>query len=320
MCRVSVGLLVCGLVWSSVSEARELKVGLGYLPNIQFAPFYVADAQGFYKKEGVEVQFQHGFTSQLMPLLLSGKLDYLVGDAEDVLLARSAGQPVKYVFAMYQKVPVALFSLASRNIVSGSDLKGKTIGFAGAYGSGYYALRAILKKYKLTERDVNLQAIGFTQLDAVQSNRVDAAVGFINNEPLVLRRSGVALNVIEASPYYPMVGNGIITMDRSLREPAGVKAFLGATQKALAWTIANPKKAFETSKKYIDRLDDGQMDVLNTSISLMQSPYTTQHGLGYSDPSAWSKALSFLKSEGLIKTSLSSSVFFSNAYLTPHIR
>ena len=66
-----------------------------------------------------------------MPLLLQGKLDFVVGDPEDAIFARVAGQPVKYIMALYQKVPVTVFSLAAKNIRSADDLKGKTIGMPG---------------------------------------------------------------------------------------------------------------------------------------------------------------------------------------------
>jgi NitT/TauT family transport system substrate-binding protein len=304
----------------AASSNTSLTIGLGYIPNVQFAPFYVAETEGFYKAEGLDVTFEHGYTSQLMPLLLSGKLDYVVGDADDVVLARAAGQKVKYVLAMYQRSPVTIFSLADKKISKASDLKGKTVGYAGPYGSSYYALLATLSKNKLTDKDLTTQAIGFTQLESVRSGKVDAAVGFINNEPLVLRRTGVAVNTIDVSAFYPMVGNGMIATDKTLKDTTRVKKVLSATQKGLAFTIKNPQKAFEDSKKYVQNLDAGQLEVLNASIPLMQSATTAKLGLGFSDPIAWSRSVNFLKSSGQAKTTLPSSDFFSNSYLTNGIR
>jgi NitT/TauT family transport system substrate-binding protein len=313
-------LFALGLSSANLAQAANLTIGLGYIPNIQFAPFYVAESEGFYKAEGFDVTFEHGYTSQLMPLLLAGKLDYVVGDAEDAVLARAAGQKVKYVLAMYQRLPVAIFSLADKKINKVADLKGKTLGYAGPYGSSYYALLATLSKNKLTDKDLTLQAIGFTQLESVKSGKVDAAVGFINNEPLVLRRSGVAVNTLDVSAFYPMVGNGMIATEKTLKDAEMVKKVLAATQKGLAFTIKNPQKAFEDSKKYVQSLDTTQLEVLNASIALMQSTTTKKMGLGFSDPVAWSRAVNFLKSSGQAKTTLPSSDFFSNNYLTNGIR
>ncbi len=313
-------LFAIGLSSANLAQATNLTIGLGYIPNIQFAPFYAAESEGFYKAEGFDVTFEHGYTSQLMPLLLAGKLDFVVGDAEDAVLARAAGQKVKYVLAMYQRSPVTIFSLADKKISKAASLKGKTLGYAGPYGSSYYALLATLSKNKLTDKDLTLQAIGFTQLESVKSGKVDAAVGFINNEPLVLRRSGVAVNTLDVSTFYPMVGNGMIATEKTLKDALMVKKVLAATQKGLAFTVKNPQKAFEDSKKYVQNLDAAQLEVLNASVTLMQSTTTTKLGLGYSDPLAWSRAVNFLKSSGQAKTTLPSSDFFSNNYLTKGIK
>jgi NitT/TauT family transport system substrate-binding protein len=127
----------------------------------------------------------------LYPLLAAGKLDYVVADAEDVVLLRSENAkaaPFKYVMALYQNVPNALFSKAEKNIKTINDLKGKTIGIPGKYGNSWTSLQATLKAAKLKETDVKILEIGFTQLEAVVANRVDVAMGFINNEPVKAAR------------------------------------------------------------------------------------------------------------------------------------
>jgi NitT/TauT family transport system substrate-binding protein len=40
-------------------EPQQVTVGLTFVPNIQFAPFYVADALGYYEDAGLEVEFNH---------------------------------------------------------------------------------------------------------------------------------------------------------------------------------------------------------------------------------------------------------------------
>ena len=301
-------------------KAAPLTVGLGYIPNIQFAPFYAAAEEGYFKAEGFEVSFEHGYASQLLPLLLAGRLDYLVGDAEDAVFARAQNQPLRYVLAMYQTLPVTIFSLADKKITKPADLKGKTLGIPGPFGSSYFALQATLAKNKLTDADVTLQTVGYNQLEAVRASKVDAAVGFINNEPLTLKRSGVAVSTLSLGAYYPMVGNGVITTDKTLSNSSSAKKVLRAIQKGIAFTLKNPQKAFEDSKKYVDNLDANQLEVLNASIPLMKSAYTAKNGLGSSDPANWAKALGFLKSSGQLKSTLPSSAFYSNAYLTKGVQ
>ena len=75
----AIGSLAIGSLASSQSQTQKLRVGLGYLPDVQFAPFYLAQNDGFYSKRGIEVEFQHGFATELYPLLAAGKLSVLKG-------------------------------------------------------------------------------------------------------------------------------------------------------------------------------------------------------------------------------------------------
>ncbi len=302
----------------SQNAVTKIKVGLGYLPDVQFAPFYLAETSGAYKKAGFEVEFQHGFTNELYPLLAAGKLDYVVADAEDVVLLRSENAkaaPFKYIMALYQNVPNALFSKAEKNIKTIKDLKGKTIGIPGKYGNSWTSLQATLKAAKLKESDVKILEIGFTQLEAVVANRVDVAMGFINNEPVKAAAQNIKLNVILAAKYNRAPGVGVITTDANLEKPELVKAFLAASQAAMVTTINTPKIAFEASKKYVQNLGDEGMKVLEASIGLYQSPFTQAEGIGFSNPNGWQSAIDLLKSVGRLPKPAGRSTFYTNIYL-----
>ena len=302
----------------SQTATTKIKVGLGYLPDVQFAPFYLAEVSGLYKKAGLEVEFQHGFTNELYPLLAAGKLDYVVGDAEDVVLLRSQdakSAPFKYVMALYQNVPNALFSKAEKNIKTIKDLKGKTIGIPGKYGNSWTSLQATLRAAKLKETDVKILEIGFTQLEAVLADRVDVAMGFINNEPVKAAAQNIKLNVIAAARYNKAPGVGVITTDANLEKPDSVKAFLAANQAAMVETIKTPKVAFEASKKFVQNLGDEGMKVLEASIPLYQSAFTQAEGIGFSNPNGWQSAIDILKFVGRLPKPGKRSTFYTNIYL-----
>lgn len=311
--------LVLALVFS-LAQAEKVRVGLGYLPDVQFAPFYAGVVEGIYGKKGLEVEFQHGFASELYPLLAQGKLDFVVADAEDVIALRAQGIPLKYVMALYQSVPNALFSLAEKNIKSVRDLKGKTIGMPGMFGVSLTSLQAILRAAGLKESDVKIVNIGFTQAEAVVQKRVDVAMGFVNNEPVFLQSQGVKLNVIPAGPYNRSPGNGVISTDKVLENADLARRFLSASQEAMAFTLANPRKAFEAAKKYVQNLDELRYRVLTASVRLYESPYSRQAGLGFSNPQAWVSSLSLLKATGRVNTSLPATEFYTNAFLTPKLQ
>lgn len=318
------GLIFLTLVGSlAMSQTQKLRVGLGYLPDVQFAPFYLAQDGGYYAKRNLEVEFQHGYATELYPLLAAGKLDFVVADAEDVVLLRAKdarAAPFKYIMALYQTVPNALFSRAEKNIKSIKDLKGKTIGVPGKFGTSWTSLQATLRAAKLKESDVTIVEIGFTQLEAVMAGRVDVAMGFINNEPVVAAAQGIKLNVIPSGRYNRSAGNGVITTDEQLKNADMVKRFLGATQEAVAAVITSPKAGFEAAKKYVQTLPDDRLKVLEASVPLYESAYSKAVGLGFSNPNGWQDTLDLLTATGRITAPISRSSLYTNAFLTPKLQ
>jgi NitT/TauT family transport system substrate-binding protein len=301
--------------------AQTLRVGLGYLPNIQFAPFYTAAREGFYEDEGITVEFQHGFSTELFPLLAQGQLEFVVSDAEDAISLRALdpeGARFVYVMALYQRVPNALFSLAEAGIVEPQDIAGKTIGLPGLFGTSYTAFLALLRTAGLEESDVTVQQIGFTQLEAVASGRVDAAMGFINNEPLILGRQGIETQVIPVGPLSPALGSGVVTSETVLEDADLVQRFLRATRRGLELTLGDPERAVTASKEFIPDLSDdteAELEVLNATLPLYSSPYSRTNGLGAINPQKWQAFIDLLRSSGQLETDLPADTFYSNDYL-----
>ena len=123
----------------------RVTLGLGFIPNVQFAPFYVAASKGYYAAEGLDVEFSYGNNvNDLLVQTAAGKVPFAMASGDEVLLARAQGVPVKMVFLLYQKVPVAVFSKQAAGIARPEDLRGKTIGLPGRYGATYIGLRRLL--------------------------------------------------------------------------------------------------------------------------------------------------------------------------------
>ena len=321
---IATAVVLAALTVSALAQSpTKVRIGLGYLPDVQFAPFYLAETAGLLRAKGLEVEFQHGFATELYPLLAAGKLDFVVGDAEDVILLRAKdakAAPFKYVMAMYQAVPNALFSKAEKNIKTIKDLRGKTVGIPGRFGTSWTSMQAILKAANLKESDIKLEEIGFTQLEAVLSGRVDVAMGFINNEPVVAAAQGVKLNVIAAGKYNRSAGNGVIATEKTLENKAFVRNVLSAVQTAMAQTISDPKKGFEAAKKYVQNLSDDRLKVLEASVPLYQSDFTRVQGLGYSNPNGWQSTIDLLLASGRIASSLPRQDVYSNVFLTAKVQ
>ena len=101
---LSVGLVLaaCSGAGTSPSPSAStaptaLTVGLGFIPSVQFAPFYLADQEGYYAERGLDVEFQNKSDPDLITLVGQGSVDVGLADGTSVIPARSQGIPIKYV-------------------------------------------------------------------------------------------------------------------------------------------------------------------------------------------------------------------------------
>ena len=285
---------------------RAITLGMGFVPNVQFAPFYVADRRGYYRQAGLQVTFLYGSSPDLLELTATGHDDFAIADGTDVLAAAAQGVPVTDVMTLYQRLPIALFALTSKNIRRVSDLRGKTVGLPGRYGSSYVALLAALRMAGLRpDRDVTLSPVGYNQAVSVQGGKVDAAVDYSNNGPVILARHGLKIDTLQIGAMTNLVGPGVVA-GRSLiaRDPRLAQAFVQATLRGLAATIADPRAAFAIARtaKGLPPLrgsDAGdQYAVLQSTIPFWRDAATRAHGLGYADPAQWRASARTLQAIG----------------------
>ena len=262
MLGLSLMLTACGKPNVENEALTHIRLPMGYIPNIQYAPFYVAVEKGYFADAGIEIEFDYSFETKGVELVAAGELPFAVVSGEQVLLARAQGLPVTYVAAWYQQYPVSVVAKSELGVIVPQDLKGKKIGLPGLFGASYIGLRALLAAGKLTEADVTLDAIGFNQVELMAAGQQDIVVGYAANEPIQLRAQGIAVTELRVADYAQLAANGLLASEKVIAEnPELVRAFVGAFLKGLKDTIANPDDAFELSASHIPNFADLNADV-----------------------------------------------------------
>jgi NitT/TauT family transport system substrate-binding protein len=300
------------------ASGNSLTVGLTYIPNIQFAPFYVAQSLGYYKAAGLDVTLRHhGASEDEFGALISGKENLIFAGGDETLQARAQGQDIVYVAEIFTKYPVALIVPSDSSIQKISDLKGRTVGIPGKFGATWIGLLALLSSAGLKQDDVNIQTVGFTQVQALVTKKVDAVMGYLNNEPIQLQKQGITVRAFDVASAQPLISNGVAALRSTLSAHSDqVKAFIAATLKAVDYSIAHPQEAVEISKADVPGLDNptnaaDALTVLKATLPLWEHSGKA----GSSDPAAWKSMADFMQAQGLLAGGVDATKAYSNDYL-----
>lgn len=306
----------CASPQPASTEVTPVRVLLTFMPNVQFAPFYVGLEKGFFADHGLDVTIEHKGESDVTKLVGTGEAEFGIVSGEQVLLARAQDIPIVYTFAWYQKFPVAVASKKEMGITKPADLAGHSVGTPMKEGASYIGLEALLASAGLSDADIDLQETGFTQVETLMVDKVDAVVVYIANEPIQLEAQGVEVNVINVSDYTRLVSNGLIASERLIAgNPDLVPSMVAALAESVQYAIDHPDETFEFAKKYVEGLDDpdieaAQKEVLARSIDLWKADK-----IGKNDPAAWQEMQSVLIGSGLLSDEQDLQKAYTDAFL-----
>ena len=310
------GVVGCGRTADSAPELAHVRLPMGFVANVQFAPWYVAVERGYFAAEGFDLEFDYGdWDTKGVQLVAAGWTPFAIASGDQVVQARAQGMPIVTVVNWFQRFPVAVVALEESGIREPADLVGRKVGTPETFGAAsYIGWRALAAATGLVEEDVQLEVIGYAALENLTVGRVEAAVVYANNEPVQLGQRGYDYVLIPVADYAPLVSNGVIANEETLQEnPELVRAFARAFLKGLADTLADPDAAFEICKKYVEGLEeneDVQRAVLDATLLNWQGD-----PLGASDPAAWQRTVEVMSEIGLLAGPVAAESAFTNDYL-----
>ena len=313
---ISLALTLVGGCVSQPSDLHAIALPMGYVANVQFSPFYVAQERGYFTDAGFDVTFDYRYETDGIQLAASGEIPFTIASGDQVIQARTMGLPVKAIAAWYQTFPVGIISLKTTPLSAPADLVGLTVGIPETFGASYIGLRALLDVAGLTEDDIDLQAIGYAQLAALTNGTVDAVVVYANNEPAVLAEQGIAYNGIWAADYSSLVSIVIVSSDAYIADhPEETQRFVDTFLHGLQDVLADQPEAFEISAAYIEGLEENsavQKAVLERSVALWETSTP-----GVMTASAWKQAQAVMRDAGMIDTTVPVDALYTNAFVQP---
>jgi len=212
--------------------------------QFEFAGYYAAQAQGYYREAGLEIEFKVLETG-IHPVteVLTGRATYGIWNS-DLMLERLSGQPVVMLANFQKHSPSVLMTHPA--IRSPLQLKGKTI-VGTAEQQGMTAIRLMLRRYGLDpEQQVTWLPHSFDIAD-LATQRVDAMAVDMSNQPFEMDQLGAPYTILDPHNYgIAVLGDYLFTSEKTLAaNPEQTDRFVAASIKGWEYALANPDEIIE---------------------------------------------------------------------------
>jgi NitT/TauT family transport system substrate-binding protein len=299
-------MAVCGVAaGTGAMAADKVTVQLKWVPQAQFAGYYMAAAKGYYKAEGLDVVIKPGGPDISPVQVIAGnQADVVVNWMPDALAAREAGVPLVNIAQIYNRSGLMLTCKKASGVTTPKDLKGKTLGVW--FGGNEYPFLNWMSKlgYK-TDTDIKVLKQGFN-VDPLLQNQAACISTMIYNEYWQVVDAGVKEKDLVTFFYEDQgvasLEDGLYVMEAKLKDPAFVARmgkFLKATLKGWNDAVKDPEGAAkavvaaDTSGSSSVKVQKRQMENVAKLITTAGTPK-----IGYLEPAAYERTVKVLMAGG----------------------
>lgn len=251
-------LFVLILIIPSLAAAAKLSVILDWFVNPNHGPIIIAQENGYFAEQGLEVEIIAPADAADPPkLVAAGKFDLAISYQPQLHLHVHAGLPLVRVGTLIATPLNCLLVLDEGPIRSIADLKGRKIGYSVA-GVEEALLTAILGRYDLSLADVELVNVNWSLSPSLMSGQVDAVIGAYRNFEL----NQMAIEGIKGRCFYleeeglPPYDELIYVAHRTEHNKDAIRRFLTATEKATQYIVNHPQQSWEIFSATATELQD----------------------------------------------------------------
>jgi diguanylate cyclase (GGDEF)-like protein/PAS domain S-box-containing protein len=287
-------LSLLGLAWLVLAAPPAhaldaVTLQLKHRHQFQFAGYYAALEQGYYRDAGLDVRIREGNDSnEPERAVLNGQANYGVGGSS-LLLARLAGKPVVVLGVIFQHSP---YALAMRQSGGEPDLR-RIIGKRAMIGSltdemgNADELVAYLKQEGIPASSFQRVDHSFNPDDLV-SGKVDAMSIYTTNEPDIFDRLGFPYDIYTPrTAGIDFYGDNLFTSEAELSaHPARVKAFRAASMRGWQYAMSHQEQIADLILNKYSRHNDRQ-HLLYEARQMVPLVQPVLVEIGYMNPERW---------------------------------
>ncbi len=240
--------LVIGLVAGCGGDERgeAVTLQLNWFHEAEFAGYYMAEAQGLYEDEGLDVTILEGGPgTPARETVLDGEATFAVTSFGEQVDMMTAGQPTIAVMAAFQIPPLVIFSLAASDIREPADLVGRRVGITTEYWAGI--LVDTLAAAGIDPAGVERVTAEPDDLRMLYDGQVDAWLGYAQDEPVKAQTAGYDVSSIFPADFGIGGYEGLLITHQATvsRSPDLVARFVKATYEGWRYALEHPDEAAE---------------------------------------------------------------------------
>lgn len=241
-CRPPLSLL-CALLLclSRFAGAEPIHLQLRWHHQFQFAGYYAAIEQGYYREAGLDVVIHPG-SPGVTPVaeVLTGRAHYGVANSE-LLLQRLRGQPLVALASIFQHSSSILLSRKERCATTPHDLIGRKVMLMDRQVDADFL--AMFKNEGIADSAIELLPSSY-QINDLAEGKVDAFNAYRTNEPFYLTQQGIGYCVLDPRNYgVDFYSDILFTSEEELRQhPERVRAFTAASLKGWRYAMQHPEE------------------------------------------------------------------------------
>jgi len=293
---------------------ENVNLQLKWYHQAQFAGNYVAVEKGFYADKGFNVTItQLSPSASYIDAVVSGKALFGIAGADEIMIARQKGIPIKAIAVIYKINPVCAYALKSSGIKKPQDFINKTVGLEKS-GNVQYLYAVMMSKLHINRSQIKEVPIGYDASELINGT-VDVGTGYVINEPQSAKEEGYDVNTILAAEYgADIYADVLFTTDTTINEqPEMVGRFVQATLEGWQYSIENAQEAVNMTLLYDkknSRVHEEYM--LQQSIPLI---HTGESPLGWMDAVKWENGQNILYTQGLLNKTLDVQEYYTNTFV-----
>ena len=309
------GLLAGAALAAGAAELEKVTLQLKHSHQFQFAGYYAALEQGYYREAGLDVRLVEGKDGgDPERAVLGGSATYGVG-ASSLLLARMAGKPLVVLGVIFQHSP---YALAMRQVGAEPDVR-RIIGKRAMIGSptdeltNADELLAFLKKEGVPLNSFRRVEHSFNPDDLI-SGKVDAMSIYTTNEPDIFDRVGFPYDIYSPrAAGIDFYGDNLFTSERELADhPARARAFRAASLRGWQYAMGHQEEVVDLIlNKYSRRNDRAHLLYEAHQMVPLVQPVLVE--IGYMNPERWRHIADVYADLGMLPRNAAFDGFMYNA-------